>query len=613
VTPPQRQGGRFLVELIKPSHYDDAGYVIQWWRGWIPSNSLSSMYGLVQAARERRVLGENVEVEVTARDETTSVIPVRGIIRRFGRNQCRGLVCLVGVQTNQFPRALDIARQLRAGGLQVAIGGFHVSGCLAMLPELPPELEQALALGITLFAGEAEGRIDELLRAAHERRLEPLYDFMADLPRLNGQPVPFLPAREVRRYAGTIACFDAGRGCPFTCSFCTIINVQGRRSRYRDADDVERLFRANAAQGLRHRYFITDDNFARNRNWEAIFDRIIALREREGFRTALTIQVDTLCHRIPRFVEKAARAGVRRVFIGLESINPESLRSASKGQNRITEYREMLQAWRRARVITYAGYILGFPADTPETIARDIRIIQRELPVDLLEFFVLTPLPGSQDHKEMHLRGTWMDPDLNRYDLEHVTTDHPLMSRAEWQAIYERAWGLYYSREHIVTLLKRAVASRISAARLANMIFYFYASHTYEKVHPLQSGLFRRKVRRHRRPGLPPESPLVFYPRRVKEFVATYGPGLRFLWRLTRLRWSIQRDPASRRYTDVAIAPAELEGDGLEMYQATEAARTAVAQARERADAIRSARGGRLATSQPDLGAVGNHNRGKLT
>ena len=91
---------------------------------------------------------------------------IRRIIRRFQRNGAHGLVCLVGVQTNQFPRALDIARQLRAAGIQVAIGGFHVSGCLAMLPELPPDLREAQALGVCLFAGEAEGRLDELLRAA---------------------------------------------------------------------------------------------------------------------------------------------------------------------------------------------------------------------------------------------------------------------------------------------------------------------------------------------------------------------------------------------------------------------------------------------------------------
>ena len=117
------------------------------------------------------------------------------------------------------------------------------------------------------------------------------------------------------------------------------------------------------------------------------------------------MQVDTLCHRIPGFIEKAARAGCNAVFIGLENINPQSLMGAKKRQNKITEYRDMLQAWRARQ-----GHDLGrlhprLSHDTPEAIARDIDIIQRELPIDILEFFILTPLPGSQDHKVLHLKG----------------------------------------------------------------------------------------------------------------------------------------------------------------------------------------------------------------
>src|SRR5271170_7912907 len=119
---------KFLIELIKPSHYDDDGYIIQWWRGFIPSNSLSALYGLTVDARERHVLGDDVAIEIEARDETNATIPIRRIIRRFKRNGNVGLVCLVGVQTNQFPRAMDIARELLAAGIKVAIGGFHVSG-----------------------------------------------------------------------------------------------------------------------------------------------------------------------------------------------------------------------------------------------------------------------------------------------------------------------------------------------------------------------------------------------------------------------------------------------------------------------------------------------------
>ena len=169
-----------------------------------------------------------------------------------------------------------------------------------------------------------------------------------------------------QRTLGLSASFDAGRGCPYQCSFCTIINVQGRKSRFRSADDVEHLVRLNWAQGI-HKFFITDDNFARNKEWEAIFDRLIELREKDGIPLGLMIQVDTLCHKIANFIEKAKRAGVTRVFIGLENVNPDNLAAAKKRQNKITEYRKMLLAWKAQGIITLAGYILGFPADTPET------------------------------------------------------------------------------------------------------------------------------------------------------------------------------------------------------------------------------------------------------
>ena len=105
---------KFLVELIKPSHYDDDGYLIQWWRGFVPSSSLSNLYGLALDAQSRRILGDGVDLDIEAHDETNAKVPVGGIVRRFKRNANRGIVLLVGVQTNQFARAVDIARELRA-------------------------------------------------------------------------------------------------------------------------------------------------------------------------------------------------------------------------------------------------------------------------------------------------------------------------------------------------------------------------------------------------------------------------------------------------------------------------------------------------------------------
>src|SRR5439155_13469923 len=195
-------------------------------------------------------------------------------------------------QSNQFPHALDLARPLRERGIQVGIGGFHVSGILSMLAGNCTDVHRAKAMGISLFAGEAEGRLEEVLKDAYANALKPLYNFMADLPNIEGEPLPLIPAIRAARTAGAVTSFDAGRECSFQCSFCTIINVQGRKSRRRSADDVEKIVRENVAQGL-HSFFITDDNFARNQDWEPIVDRLIEMREKEGIKLTFVIQVDT--------------------------------------------------------------------------------------------------------------------------------------------------------------------------------------------------------------------------------------------------------------------------------------------------------------------------------
>lgn len=537
----KKEKERFYVDLIKPSHYDDDGYVIQWWRSFSISNSLSCLHSLTLDIAERKLLGENVEIIVNLHDEHSTVLPIPAIIQRIRQNGNFGLIGLVGVQTNQFPRSVDIARPFRDAGIPVVIGGFHVSAAIAVLPELPPEIQEALDMGITLFSGEAEGHLDQLLADAYHKKLKPIYNVVDDLPNLQGQPTPFLPQAIIKKSLIADIPIDTSRGCPFDCSFCTIINIQGQKSRFRTAADVEKMVRSYPRKdGKTPHFFFTDDNFARNNNWEAIFDRLIELRESENFKVKFVIQVDAKAHKIERFVAKAALAGCNSVFIGMESINAENLKAANKPQNNVTEYHEMLLTWRNKRIVTLAGYILGFPADTPESIEEDIKTIQRELPIDILMFFVLTPLPGSMDHKGMFLRGEWMDPDLNKYDSEHATIRHPKMTKEEWEGIFRKAWDIYYSPEHVETLLSRAIRDGVGPSRLLGRILVSQFSVKHEKVHPFQCGIFRRKVRRQRRWGMPIENPLTFYSRRVWETGRTIFLLAIYAWRLERLKKRIK-------------------------------------------------------------------------
>jgi radical SAM superfamily enzyme YgiQ (UPF0313 family) len=569
-------GRRFQLILIKPSHYDDDGYVIRWWRALIPSNSLAAVYAIAADCAKRQVLGPDVTIDIEAIDETNTRVDVASLVARLRRHRNFGLVALVGVQTNQYPRALDIARPFRTAGISVAIGGFHVSGCLSMLDGRAVGLDACRELGISIFAGEAENRLDMLLRDAADGRLAAQYDFIKDLPELAGTPVPFLPKQYVARTLGLSASFDAGRGCPYQCSFCTIINVQGRKSRFRSADDIEHLIRLNWAQGI-HKFFITDDNFARNREWESIFDRLILLRERDAIPLGLMIQVDTLCHKIPNFIEKAKRAGVTRVFIGLENINPDNLAGAKKRQNKITEYRRMLLAWKAQGIITLAGYILGFPSDTPETIRRDIAIIQEELPLDIVEFFCLTPLPGSEDHQILWKKGSVMDTDLNRYDVEHVCTGHARMSREQWEAIYRESWSRYYTPKHMETILRRAVATGVSVNSLIKVLVNFATTVWLENVHPLQGGILRLKHPSERRPGLPRERAFIFWPRFVWQTLSKHVVIMGMIARLFLLKLVITRDPAARTYTDIALTPVNDDDVTLNLLTSTTGAHAAIA------------------------------------
>ncbi|MEI9888551.1 MAG: radical SAM protein [Rhizomicrobium sp.] len=566
---------KFCLILVKPSHYDDDGYVIQWYRSAIPSNTLASLHGLAMDCAGRHILGDDVGIEIHAYDECNTLIKPAALARQIEQAGA-GMVMFVGVQSNQFPHALDIARPLRERGIQVGIGGFHVSGVISMLGGKDRDLDTAKALGISLFAGESEGRLELVLRDAWAGALKPMYNFMDDLPSIEGTPIPFLSANKVVRTAGGVTSFDAGRGCPYQCSFCTIINVQGRKSRRRSAEDVEKIVRDNVAQGMRS-FFITDDNFARNKDWEEILDKLIQLREGEGMNIGIIIQVDTLCHKLPNFVEKAARAGVKRVFIGLENINPANLMGAKKRQNKITEYRKMLLAWKKVKVLTYAGYILGFPNDTRESILHDIEVIKRELPVDLLEFFYLTPLPGSEDHLKLHKAGAPLDPDLNKYDLNHICTTHPKMSAPEWKAAYDDAWATYYTDEHIETVIRRAAASGANASNALFLATWFSGSISIEKIHPLESGFLRRKFRTARRPGYPIVSPLLFYPRYYFETVAKLFQWGSLYLRLRRKYLKIKHDPKKFEYTDLAMTPVTDEEEERELFH-TEAAQAYVAQ-----------------------------------
>src|ERR1044071_9548588 len=183
---------KFRIVLIKPSKYDDDGYVIRFWKGVLPSNTLNVLHGLTEDVKQRRVFGD-LPIEVITFDETAEKVPLKRIIRWGREPGTKLLVCLVGVQTNQFPRAFDMAKMLRAESIAVIIGGFHTSGTINMLGEQEPDIQELVRESICVVSGEVEGKWEMILADFLHGQLKPIYSFAQDLQSLvdiESSPLP---------------------------------------------------------------------------------------------------------------------------------------------------------------------------------------------------------------------------------------------------------------------------------------------------------------------------------------------------------------------------------------------------------------------------------------
>jgi len=521
---------KFHIVLIKPSKYDDDGYVIRFWKGVLPSNTLNVLHGLTEDIRAREVFGK-LPIEVTTFDETAEKVPTAQIVRWSKIPGTKLLVCLVGVQTNQFPRALDMARIFKAAGITIIMGGFHTSGTINMLGDQEPDIQELYREGICMVSGEVEGKWEGILGDFLNGQLKPLYSFAQDLQNLvdiEEAPLPQTSAKTMKHFAyPSFATADTSRGCPFACTFCTIINVQGRKMRERSPQSIAAMMRKNYLDHGLSFYFFTDDNFARKKLWRETFEAIIKLRE-EGLDVSFMMQVD-LAKKPKDFVPLAAKAGCTQVFIGMESVNPQNLEAEGKKQNKVEEYRSVIKEWHDAGVLVHTGYIIGLPWDSKEQVAEDMRFLMNEVGPDQASFFMLTPLPGSHDHREMKKRGDWMDPDFNKRDSFHPTIKHPLMSAEEWTQAYENAWKMFYSKENMILNLARWTDKPKNYWNLMSIFFWYKNAALIEKQHPMVAGFFRLKDRKLRRPGFSVDSIPVHLWKRSKEITALLITWAKFL------------------------------------------------------------------------------------
>lgn len=531
---PGRPGGRTLrVYFVKPSRYDDDGFVLRFRWGVIPNNTLTVLAGLNRSYARRR---PDIDVQTVLWDELVDGVFEQGIIRDLAEEArsdgAELLIGLAGVQTNQYPRARDIALQCRRLGLPVLMGGFHVSSH-------EPTRRFLASVGVTVVIGEAETTWPVILDDYLGGRLAPSYQVRDGLrartgtgevvvPSIAHGDLPVIDDRYLQRFFNpTFSTIDTSRGCPFVCSYCSVKNVMGRTMRARDPDEVVAwLADAYDRHGVRN-VLVVDDDFFRSPVCEKVLAGMAELRrERSDLGCILQTDVEASLFAWPeagereternrrsrRFVELAAAAGCFEVFIGLESFDPANLEEVTKLHNedrrdrgrafaeraqaagRVKDrYRQAIGAWHRAGVGVHAGYIVGMPFDRPgcgKRAARDLA----EIGVDIASFFAYTPLPGTEEHDRAVAEGSLASEDFNDYDSTHFVRRHPAMSLAELRAEYAAAYRSFYTWRRLLwsvtTLYRVPGLTRDSRLGMLSQQAYFtYA--TRRGWHPMMGGIAR--------------------------------------------------------------------------------------------------------------------------
>jgi hypothetical protein len=568
--PRNEAGKRLRILMVVPSHYDREGYLLHWRIPFAPLHVLAVMRGIMDDAADREVLGPGVKIETRSLNEVVADIRPEEQIAWL-KDSDRALFMLVGIQTTKAPRAVDLGKTFIAAGIPTIAGGFHIGGCLSMVPDWEPGLGALKAAGISLFAGEFEETVDEVLTDFWNGELKPLYNQLNQIVDLEKAPMADIHTKHEARALQSVAGLEVGRGCPFTCSFCTIIHVHGRKMRQRDIGRLKDHLIELHGKGITE-LFVVDDNFARCPKWPEFFEALTDLRENRGIPFQVFLQVDIQSYRNPGFVEAATRAGVNRIFIGIESINATNLTGAAKPMNaNLDNMAKSILTWKRAGVMIIGSYIVGFPDDTEESILQDMTVLRERLALDIFEVCKMTLMPGSEDHKQAVAKGIAINPDFNLYDSGHQTFSHPRMSSEEWDRVYKTAIDGFYTNAHMEKVFKRALVGGVSVKHVLTMAAVVKGSYTYHEMHPVMSGFLRRRRRLERCAPYPLQSPLRFHAGNILRGGRNM---ILYTWLYGRLTTALAKAWLSitlkGSYTDAALEPtATLPSQGGRAHPST--------------------------------------------
>jgi len=396
------------------------------------------------------------------------------------------LLALAGVQSHQFQRSIDLAAYALKHGVQhCVIGGPHPMTC---------DTSMLYGRGVSFALSEAESSWTSILQDAIDGELQPVYGAGQRWQKKIDAPVLIPPSTQyLKRYIMPMLGLYPARGCPFTCNFCSVIKIAGREIRSQDVEVSLASLRAAKAAGVKLIMF-TSDNFNKYPDAEKLLHGMIE----EKINIPFFVQCDTQIVRQEHLIELLSKAGCFQIFVGVESFNRKILLAASKGQNHPKLYSEIVRLCRHYHIDTHFSNIIGFPEDTEAGVRQHLETLI-ELGPDIASFYILTPIPGTQQYDDFLAAGRIYEKNLDRFDGTQPTWTHDHLSPEQRTRLLFRCYEQFYSLSHLTKRIKRTIRNRKPGEPMAliNGLIEAFGTQTFarmaafKQMHPMSGGVGR--------------------------------------------------------------------------------------------------------------------------
>lgn len=340
---------------------------------------------------------------------------------------------LVGItmMTCQAPRGYWIADHFRSRGVRVICGGSHASFVV----------DECLQHFDSVVVNEVEMVWKEIMADFMADHLKQVYQ-SHELIDLALSP---MPRKDLFRNTGTTLnamVAQTGRGCPLGCNFCTVTLMYGRKFRNRPVAHVIEEIRRYPSK---HFFFVDDNMFLSREYAYELFEALIPMKIQWGSQASLEL----IC-KDDELLKLARRSGCISLFVGLESIDQDTLNKAHKAFNKVAKFDDNIAKMRRHGINVVGAFIFGFENDTIETYQKTMDFAMRNR-LALLNCGIMTPFPGTEVYRNIEAAGLIRDRNWENYTGGNLVWEHPKIDKAEMEHAYIEFRRAFYSWPSIMT------------------------------------------------------------------------------------------------------------------------------------------------------------------